>query len=134
MSDWIDIRDEAAFARLVMDSRAPMVVAFENEACTGCHEHRARLSAAWRLLGRPGRSVRVDADRLPDLASRFRIVGFPTVALFSGGQPVERFLGWRNQASLTRRIAGLLDGVPDRRRRSGVSSSRQGARRSRGAA
>lgn len=42
--------------------------------------------------------VKVDVDKVMELAARYRIQGVPTVMLFDGGKPVKMFVGVRSKA------------------------------------
>lgn len=109
MIEWMDIGDEEAFARLVLHASTPVVVAFETDDCDHCRQQRALLALAWRQLGWTATTVRVDANRLPQLAERHRIAGYPTITVFADGRLIERFPGRRDPQALTRRFTRLFD-------------------------
>lgn len=109
MIEWVDIDDEDAFAWLVLHTRTPVVVAFEAGDCGHCRQQRDLLALAWRQLGWTPPTFRVDANRLPQLAERHRIVGYPTITVFADGRLVERSPGRRDPQALTRRLARLFD-------------------------
>lgn len=109
MIEWVDIADEDAFARLVLHASTPVVVAFETVDCDHCRQQRTLLALAWRQLGWTAPTLRVDANRLPQLAERHRIAGYPTITVFADGQLVDRFPGRRDPQTLTRRLGRLFD-------------------------
>lgn len=108
MTMWPDIADQAAFDRTVLASPRPVIVAFETGDCQHCREHRLLLSLAWQRLGWTATTARVDATRLPTLAHRYRVVGYPKLTVFAGGKLLQRFAGRRNPTTLTRQLAALL--------------------------
>lgn len=122
MLEWVDIGDEDAFARHVLRASTPVVVAFETDDCDHCRRQRSLLALAWRQLGWTAPTVRVDASRLPQLAERHRIAGYPTIAVFADGRLIERFPGRRDPQTLTRRLIQLLAGH-DRRGAEGTAGS-----------
>jgi thioredoxin-like negative regulator of GroEL len=48
--------------------------------------------------------VKIDADRYPALASRFRVSALPTLLLFRGGAPVDRVEGYLAPGALAERV------------------------------
>jgi thioredoxin 1 len=52
--------------------------------------------------------IKVDTDKKPHLASRFRISGIPTMILFKGGQEVYRVSGAMPLARLKRELESRL--------------------------
>lgn len=111
MTDWADVADEEAFRRLVLSAGHPAVVAFETGSCGHCRDSRALLTLAWRHLDWPVVTARVDAARLPGLADRYRIVGYPTIVVFFHGHVVDRLPGRRDPHAVTRRLAHLAQPV-----------------------
>ena len=109
MIAWVDIPDEDAFARLVLQAPTPVVVAFETDDCDHCRQQRSLLALAWRQLGWIAPTLRVDATRLPQLAERHRIAGYPTITVFEDGRLIERFPGRRGPQDLTRRLSRLFE-------------------------
>jgi len=114
MTDWVPITSEESFHHLVLGAREPVVVAFETASCGPCRQQRTLLALTWVHLGWSAATFRVDADQLPALAHRYRIVGYPTIAVFFRGELVERLPGRGNRRALMRRLASLLDPTPQR--------------------
>lgn len=109
MTDWVTITDETLFARLVLSAPDPVVVAFEAAHCDPCRDQRLLISLAWAHLGWSVATVRVDAGQLPALIDRYRIVGYPTLAVFAKGLLIERYPGRRHPRAFTERLYTLLN-------------------------
>jgi thioredoxin-like negative regulator of GroEL len=108
MKAWHDIADRCEFDALVLRAEHPLVVvAFEDRDCGHCRAHRQLLSLAWRQLGLQLTTLRVDAGRLSVLAQQYRILGYPTLLVFTAGEVVERYPGRRAPKHLTARLTRL---------------------------
>lgn len=81
------------FPKTVEASQVPVLVDFFADWCGPCHMLAPHLdeiasAGAGKLL-----VVKVDSDRAPDLAQKYRISGLPTVVLFRDGAEAERVVG-----------------------------------------
>ncbi len=71
----------------------PVLVDFYADNCSYCVQLAPTISAlAEQYLGRAD-VVKVNTSNVPELASRYRIQGVPTVLLFAGGKEVRRWVG-----------------------------------------
>ena len=52
--------------------------------------------------------VKVNVDRAPATAARFRIQSIPTLTLFVGGRPAETMIGAQPKAAIVQRLARYL--------------------------
>ena len=66
--------------------------------CNACSSRR--FSPCHPALSSPPQVARVDAYKYPELASRYKIQGFPTLVLFEGGEPVGVHRGRRTLDAL----------------------------------
>lgn len=85
--------DNSNFQDLVLNSDKPVLVDFWASWCGPCHAIAPTIE---RLAGRFADQVRVgkvNVDDNADLAGRFGVMSIPTVALFQGGQLVDRVVG-----------------------------------------
>jgi thioredoxin 2 len=96
---------ERGFDRMVADAPVPVLVDFHADWCGPCRMMAPVLEQVARE--RQGRVLvaKVDTERSPGLAQRFRIVSIPTVMVFRGGASVARQEG----ALAKPRLDALLD-------------------------
>ncbi len=97
--------DESRFDAEVTRSTAPVLVDFATPWCQPCRVLEPVLESIAREHGDKVKVVRVDADANPDIATRFRVRGFPTVIAVVGGEERGRHVGVTNAATLLGMIA-----------------------------
>lgn len=52
--------------------------------------------------------VKIDTEKYPALASRYKVQGLPTVVLFKAGEPVDRIEGLPQKEQLIQRLQYFL--------------------------
>ena len=72
----------------IIQSEIPVLVDFYAEWCQPCKVQSPILQDVARELGGKVRVIKIDVDRNPLVAARFRIQGVPTLALFRNGNLV----------------------------------------------
>lgn len=94
------------FDRTVLGSDAPVLVDFYADWCAPCRMVAPFVDElASRHVGRL-LVTKVDTDRAPDVAMKYGIRSIPTLIVFSGGEEVERSVGFEPE-----RVKGLVDRV-----------------------
>ncbi len=93
MSTIIHADDSKSFETEVLRSDVPVVVDFWAEWCGPCHTVAPELEALAAAHAGAVKVVKVDVDANPDVASRYRVQGIPTIALFRDGVPVAVSVG-----------------------------------------
>jgi thioredoxin 1 len=81
------------FERDVLGSDGPCIVEFYNLWCSSCQVMTGLLNEIGPgFMGRAS-FFKVNAERSPSIPQRYGVSGVPTVILFKGGEPVDRFTG-----------------------------------------
>jgi len=92
---WIDSFDEAK--NVSIEKKIPIILHFEAVWCGACRQMDSAVlnqSSVTSHLGTTIVGVRVDADRQPDLISKYGISSLPTeVVIGSDGQEIARYAG-----------------------------------------
>jgi thioredoxin 2 len=76
----------AEFDEIIRESKVPVLVDFWAAWCGPCRMAAPHVSQTARELAGRAVVLKVDTERHPDLAARYRVQGIPNFAVFSGGQ------------------------------------------------
>jgi thioredoxin 1 len=104
MSDFVPHVDDEDFEKEVIGADRPVLVDFWADWCTTCHmvspvvEEIARDNAG-RL-----KTVKVNIDANPEIASRYGIMSIPTLIMFKDGKEAARVIGARGKEWILREI------------------------------
>lgn len=98
----IEIIDDSSFQTEVLDSTRPVLVDFYADWCGPCKMLAPVLEKVADLFEGRVRFVKLNTDESPRAAQDFQVRGIPTLLLFQGGQPIDRKVGFVNEAELTR--------------------------------
>lgn len=87
----------------------PVLVDFYAQWCGPCQMLQPVLEdVAVRLEGL-AKVAKVDTDKNPRLGSKYQVEALPTLILFSKGEVVERFMGYRDANTLEKEVRQVLD-------------------------
>jgi thioredoxin 1 len=101
---------EQTFEREVLNSMQPVLADFWAAWCGPCRMIAPIVEELARDYAGQLKVAKIDVDENPDLASRFGIMGIPTLAIFKDGQLVSRIVGYAPKDELERHIETALKG------------------------
>lgn len=99
--------DDEGFTALIERAPGLALVDFTAAWCPPCRLLGPHVDALARELAGSVIVAKVDADEQPGLASRFGVMGLPTVLFFRDGQLVDRIIGAVPPASLRAKVEEL---------------------------
>jgi thioredoxin len=83
----------ASFEEMLKASETPLLVDFYAPWCGPCQMMGPVLEEVSKQMQGKVKVVKINTDNYPQLASKYQIQALPTLVLFKGGEPVQRFEG-----------------------------------------
>ncbi|MGC8873225.1 MAG: thioredoxin family protein [Chloroflexia bacterium] len=87
----LDEITDADFEREVLQAQGPVLVDFWADSCGPCRRMEAELEALAQAWAGRLRIVRLDVGSNPHWPAREQVLSLPTLILYAGGRPRERF-------------------------------------------
>ncbi len=99
---------EADFKAKVLQSDKPVVVDFYADWCGPCRAMAPIIEELAHELNGSAVVGKLDVDASQALAEQYQVMSIPTVIVFKGGQPVHRFSGVQNKATILEKVRALV--------------------------
>ena len=98
----IQIVNDSNFKTEVLASATPVLVDFYADWCGPCKMLAPVIEKVAQQFAGKVQVVKLNTDESPRTAKDYQIHGIPTLLIFQDGQPLDRKVGFINEAELTR--------------------------------
>lgn len=99
---------DASFQEDVLDNGKPVLVDFWAPWCAPCRMIAPIVEDLAQEYEGKVKVAKVDVDDNSGIANRYGIMSIPTLAIFKGGEMVERLVGYMPKPELKRRLERAL--------------------------
>ena len=96
---------DANFKQEVLESEMPVLVDFWAEWCGPCHMVAPVVEAISNKYQDKLKVCKLNVDQAGDTASKYDVMSIPTLAVFKGGQIIDKVVGAVSEAALEATIS-----------------------------
>lgn len=98
----IPVVNDTNFQTNVLEAQLPVLVDFYADWCGPCKMLAPVVEKVAEQFAGKVQVVKLNTDDSPRTAQDYQVRGIPTLLLFHGGQPVDRKVGYVNDAELAK--------------------------------
>ena len=96
----LELQSEDVYKKLIIENDGLAFVDFYATWCMPCKMMSSTIEEIDNKLGDKLLVMKVDIDKLPDLAKKNGVMAVPTMLLFNDGMQIEKFVGIRSKEEL----------------------------------
>jgi len=96
---------ESDFQAQVIQAQTPVLVEFGAVWCHPCKQLETVLLQISRDMAGKFALVKVDVDECVQVAMQYQVMSVPTLILFTGGAPTERWIGLQSKDRILSKLA-----------------------------
>jgi thioredoxin 1 len=101
---------DATFSKDVLEAQKPVVVDFFATWCGPCKEMAPVVDDLSKTYDGKASFLKVDVDKNPQLAEKYKISGIPSIMIFKNGQVVDSSIGLVPSQVLSGKIDAVVSG------------------------
>lgn len=92
----------------IINSNKPVLVDFSAAWCGPCQAMGPVLKQVAGKIGSDARIIKIDVDKNPKLAAKYKVRGVPTFILFKKGKNIWRDSGMQSASQLVKLLKGAM--------------------------
>lgn len=96
------------FAAEIENSKIPVLLDFWATWCPPCKMIAPTIDALAKELAGKVKIGKLDVDKNPRTASKFRVQSIPTLIIFKNGEEVDRIVGAQSKAAMMQRLQAFM--------------------------